>query len=222
MLRCALEVQCCADDVFITGGSGVALGIPRNLHLQGLASEVENSTRAIHGAGAVLCGSCSSATREQVRTHIKQNPSLAIDIDALMSGELDSNAVAGFICDHKDSLPIVYSSSDPLEVSALQRRYGAESIASTLDALFADTARELLSRGYKRLVIAGGETSSAVSLAVFQVLKKEAMRIGREIDPGVPVLYVGGDEPIALALKSGNFGTPDFFAKAFAVISENS
>jgi uncharacterized protein YgbK (DUF1537 family) len=92
----------------------------------------------------------------------------------------------------------------------MQEKYGREAVAEKLDGLFADTARTLVNSGITRLVVAGGETSGAVVSA----LNLGALQIGSEIDPGVPVLLSGGRKPIALALKSGNFGTPDFFTKA--------
>lgn len=104
----------------------------------------------------------------------------------------------------------VYSSASPDEVARLQGIHGREHVARTLDALFADTARKLTSGGVRRLVVAGGETSGAVVSA----LDLGALRIGPEIDPGVPVLVSKGKKPIALALKSGNFGSPNFFDKA--------
>ncbi|MNV18959.1 hypothetical protein D3C71_1098000 [compost metagenome] len=96
-----------------------------------------------------------------------------------------------------------------MEVERLQKRYGREKVAATLDGLFAEAARSLVESGVNRLVVAGGETSGAVA----QALDLEALSIGPEIDPGVPIL-IGGKGRIALALKSGNFGAPDFFAKA--------
>ena len=92
----------------------------------------------------------------------------------------------------------------------MQDRFGRERVAAALDALFAETARGLISAGIRRLVVAGGETSGAVVSA----LDLGALAIGAEIDPGVPVLLSAGEQPVALALKSGNFGTPDFFNKA--------
>jgi 3-dehydrotetronate 4-kinase len=92
----------------------------------------------------------------------------------------------------------------------MQARFGRDRVAAAIDALFAETARSLVSAGIRRLVVAGGETSGAVVSA----LDLGALTIGAEIDPGVPVLVSGGERPVALALKSGNFGAPDFFNKA--------
>jgi uncharacterized protein YgbK (DUF1537 family) len=95
-------------------------------------------------------------------------------------------------------------------VAEIQEKFGRERVASVLDALFADTAHEAVRLGVRRLVVAGGETSGAVVSA----LKLGALSVGPEIDPGVPVLFAEGGTPLALALKSGNFGAADFFAKA--------
>ena len=100
-------------------------------------------------------------------------------------------------------------------MKALQDRHGRDKVAHRLDRLFADAAASLVKKGVRRLVVAGGETSGAVVSA----LNLGALTVGPEIDPGVPVLVSTGDEPIALALKSGNFGAPEFFAKALARLS---
>ena len=93
-----------------------------------------------------------------------------------------------------------------------------EAVSTKLDTLFADTASRMIEQGLKRLVVAGGETSGAVAQAVVNTVAVEAMFIGPEIDPGVPILRVGERNPIALALKSGNFGTTAFFAKAISMM----
>ena len=84
----------------------------------------------------------------------------------------------------------------------------------------AEIARGLVARGVRRLVVAGGETAGAV----VQALDVTGLRIGRQIDPGVPwtVSLPGSDDApaLALALKSGNFGAPDFFLRAFAAFEE--
>jgi uncharacterized protein YgbK (DUF1537 family) len=92
----------------------------------------------------------------------------------------------------------------------VQEAHGTEKVAHAIESLFAETARGLVDAGVRRLVVAGGETSGAVLSA----LCLEALEIGPEIDPGVPVVIARGDQDIALALKSGNFGNPDFFTKA--------
>ncbi len=79
----------------------------------------------------------------------------------------------------------------------------------------AGIAEGLVARGVRRLVVAGGETSGAVVTR----LGVRQLRIGAEIDPGVPWTHASGSgEDLLLALKSGNFGAPDFFLKAFQVL----
>lgn len=199
-----------ADHKLVTGGSGIAMGLPENFIRRGLASG--NSGRLIGAKGpeAILAGSCSGATRRQVDLHKQSHPALAIDVDKVMSGEITSDHIVEFIVRKHGQAPLAYSSGTPEEVGAMQAKYGREEVAARLDSFFADTARELVRSGVTRLVVAGGETSGAVVSA----LNLGALTIGQEIDPGVPVLLSQGDKPIALALKSGNFGAPDFFVKA--------
>ena len=199
-----------SDHKLITGGSGIAMALPANFIDQGLARGSGSITPAIRGPEAVLAGSCSGATREQVEVHAARHPAMAIDVDAVMEGRTTHEDVVAFLLRHQGKAPLAYSSGSPDVVLALQEKHGRENVAQTLDKLFADTARRLIKSGVRRLVVAGGETSGAVVSA----LEFAALSIGPEIDPGVPVLVSNGIEPVALALKSGNFGSPDFFEKA--------
>src|SRR5262249_19790403 len=111
--------------------------------------------------------------------------------------------------------PILLSASDkPDAVKALQAKYGVEKSSHAIEQTMAALAQGLVAGGVARLVVAGGETSGAVVGA----LDVPALRIGREIDPGVPWTAAIGGKPLLLALKSGNFGAPDFFTKAFDLL----
>jgi uncharacterized protein YgbK (DUF1537 family) len=199
----------CADARLVTGGSAIALGLPRNFIQRGLASGQSDAFVGVGGHEAILVGSCSGATRRQIAVHAKDHPIFSIDIDGVMAGRVGAEDLVAFLVDNRGAAPLVYSSDDPDAVATVQQRHGRNLVAHRLDALFADTARALVQGGVKRLVVAGGETSSAVAMA----LGFDALRIGPEIDPGVPVL-TNVDGTVALALKSGNFGSADFFAKA--------
>ncbi|WP_171132813.1 MULTISPECIES: 3-oxo-tetronate kinase [unclassified Ruegeria] len=210
------------DAPFITGGSGIALGLPRNFDRASAREGQPSGFQGVSGPEAILAGSCSGATRGQVDLHAKSHPSLAIDVPAVMAGEVTRKTLVDFYQENAGQKPLAYSSGTPDEVRALQARFGREKVASKLDALFADTARDLVELGYRRIVVAGGETSGAVAQSVTNALQAPAMTIGPEIDPGVPVLTLGQDTPLALALKSGNFGAPDFFSKALRVMETGS
>lgn len=207
-----------ADAPLVTGGSGIAKGLPRNFFANGLASGSEVGICKASGPGAVLAGSCSGATLEQIEHHKQNHPSFPIEVGAVMSGHVTSATLVDFVTSQSDQAPLVYSSANPSAVRELQVRFGREEISDTLDTLFADTAQALLQSGYRRLVVAGGETSGAVAQAIAASLRHPAMMIGSEIDPGVPVLTLGETEPVALALKSGNFGSKTFFERALRVM----
>ncbi|TWF59182.1 3-oxo-tetronate kinase [Neorhizobium alkalisoli] len=201
----------------LTGGSGIAIGLPSNFIRSGRAKGSLTPFTGVEGPAAILAGSCSSATRRQISTHAQNHPVLALDIDAIMAGSFGAQEIVEFVERHAGQAPLVYSSDDPAEVELLQTRYGREKLAHRLDGLFADVARALLAKGIRRLVVAGGETSGAVA----QALDLEALTIGPEIDPGVPIL-AEADGRIALALKSGNFGAPDFFEKALKMLQNGA
>jgi uncharacterized protein YgbK (DUF1537 family) len=106
---------------------------------------------------------------------------------------------------------LIYSTAEPAKVSEAQTKLGRDQAGAWVERTLAEIAKQLVDLGVTRLVIAGGETSGAVVRA----LGIEGLRIGREIDPGVPWTATLSDLPLELALKSGNFGSDDFFLKAF-------
>lgn len=196
-----------ADDRLVTGGSGVAMGIAP-FHL-GDGRTTQNGFAPVAGPALVIAGSCSRATREQVGRYREHHPSFQINADDVMSGLLAQDDVMAFIKSHRDDAPLVYSSVEPEIVHAAQGRYGATAVASRLDRLFGDVARASVEGGVTRLVVAGGETSGAVVMA----LALPALSIGPPIAVGVPILRAL-DRPLTMALKSGNFGDADFFETA--------
>ena len=88
--------------------------------------------------------------------------------------------------------------------------------AAAIENLFAEVSRQLVAGGISRLIVAGGETSGAV----VEGLSLNTMAMGPEIDPGVPAMRAG--ENLVIALKSGNFGAPDFFVKAAGILAQGA
>jgi uncharacterized protein YgbK (DUF1537 family) len=206
--------KACAAARLITGGSGIAMGLPANFTARGRLLKREQSWRGVDSPAAILAGSCSTATRRQVDLHAKRHPVLAIGADDFIGGKITAETAVMFIRENAGRLPLVYSSSPPEEVKRIQELHGRERAAHALEGFFAVVARELVGTGVRRLIVAGGETSGAVMSG----LGVEAVEIGPEIDPGVPALATLGDDRLALALKSGNFGGEDFFEKAAHVL----
>lgn len=202
----------------ITGGSGIGLGLPENYRRTGQLIEQSASTAfsAPVGRSVILAGSCSTATRRQVNKAIDAGlPTLRVDPVSIASGSTTAESVVDWVISQHSATPIVYSSTDPAEVLAAQQELGVERAGALVERLLGGVAASLRSNGFRRFLVAGGETSGAVVAA----LKVQAMLIGPEIDPGVPwTLSVDEGQPIALALKSGNFGSDDFFIKAWTLI----
>lgn len=200
------------DDTLVTGGSGVALGLPAAYRRRGLMEHRSGADTLpkIDGAAAVLAGSCSAATLGQIAAF--KGAHLALDTDAICRGEDVAGKALDWTKGKLGNGPILLSASDkPEAVKELQAKYGIEKSSQAIEKTMAALARGLVGAGVGRLVVAGGETSGAVVSA----LDVTALRIGPEIDPGVPWTASVGAKPILLALKSGNFGAPDFFTKAF-------
>jgi 3-dehydrotetronate 4-kinase len=201
------------DDLLVTGGSGVALGLPAAYRRRGLLPHKANAAAlpSVEGAAAVLAGSCSAATLGQIAAF--KGPHFHLDTDAACRGEPVAEAALAWAKPKLGTAPILLSTSDtPEAVKALQTKYGVEKSSQAIERAMASLAQGLAAANVRRFVVAGGETSGAVVSA----LGVTSLRIGPEIDPGVPWTASIGDKPLLLALKSGNFGAPDFFTKAFA------
>jgi len=208
--------EAAAGHALITGGSGVAMGLPENFRRAGLL-EVRGDSADLppaSGAAAVLAGSCSRATLFQIATARDRVPTLELDpLTTPDAGALAAQAREWMAGKLGDTPIVIAASAPPDKVAALQARLGRDAAGHLVEAALAEIAEELFARGVRRLVVAGGETSGAV----VSRLGVRSLRIGAEIDPGVPWTYAeGGTAPLHLALKSGNFGAPDFFLKAFA------
>ena len=195
----------------LTGGSGIALGLPE---LYGKQDSNNENWNGETGKTLALSGSCSSTTLSQVAQHSDSGGAhLVVDIQKLLEGHVSAQQVIDWASE-QTSLPLVSTSDTPENVKALQEQYGSEHTATTIENFFGEVATLATTQGFSSLICAGGETSGAI----VQALNIEAMEIGPMIDPGVPALRVSG-EPITIALKSGNFGAPDFFAKACGILN---
>ncbi len=197
-----------AELPLLTGGSGLALGLPESFRRLGLLPERSPGAEAAppRGPAVVLAGSCSAATREQVRRMAARFP--AIRVDAL-DGDLESLAAAATAA-LADGPVLVYSTAEPDEVARVQARLGAARAGDLVESALGELASRLVDAGARTLVVAGGETSGAV----LRALGIRALAVGPEIAPGVPWMRSLGEPALALALKSGNFGGPDFFLEA--------
>ena len=202
----------------VTAGSGVAIGLPQNF---GLSPTPQASVLPkASGLQAVVSGSCSQATNRQVAHFIASGrPAFLIDPLHLKGSweDLVQEALA-WAQGHLATGPVlVYSTATPESVQAVQSELGVEAAGHQVEQALAAIARGLLQQGVHQLVLAGGETSGAC----VQALSIEQLQIGPQIDPGVPWCHahtpMGG---VHITLKSGNFGTDDFFTKAFNFLSQ--
>jgi len=212
--------EAAADLALITGGSGIALGLPENFRRRGLlgSGEAADALPAIGGMAAVLSGSCSQATLAQLAFMRERAPVFAIDPLAAAAGSDVAGEALAWAEERLGDQPILFAATAPPEtVAAVQQRLGRDAAGALVERIMAAIAAGLVARGVRRLVVAGGETAGAV----VQALGVSGLRIGRQIDPGVPWTVSLGSPALALALKSGNFGAPDFFLRAFDALREN-
>jgi uncharacterized protein YgbK (DUF1537 family) len=208
------------DHRLSVGASGIGLGIARAMVASGkVKSNVTTSIAdaAVGGPAACLAGSCSQATLQQIASAKKAMPVLHLDPDQIIAGPAEARRALAWAKDRISDGPVlIASSSTPDQVAALQSRHGRDAAGHAIEQAMADIADGLVQAGVRRLVVAGGETSGAV----VDRLAIPGFLVGAEIAAGVPVLRavgaVGGE--MLLALKSGNFGGPEFFSDALKLM----
>lgn len=212
----------CAELPLVTGGSGIALGLPANFVKAGLLQHgaTASALPSVEGWSVVLAGSASKATNAQVAAWMEKRPAFRLDPLALARGEPVVAQALAFAEKHLTQQPLlIYATTTPEQVRQVQAELGVERAGQLIEQALADIAVALQASGARRFVIAGGETSGAVVKA----LGVHALRIGAQIDPGVPAtasIAADGSPALALALKSGNFGSVDFFEKALRQLGE--
>jgi uncharacterized protein YgbK (DUF1537 family) len=201
------------------GASGIGLGIARALVKSGKVTAASGaaSSAAVGGPAACLAGSCSQATLQQIASAERIMPVLHLDTDRVVAGKEEARRAVAWAAERINSGPVlVASSATPEQVAALQSRHGRDHAGHAIEQAMADIAQGLVGAGVRRLVVAGGETSGAV----VDRLRIPGFLVGAEIAAGVPVLRTVGskDGEMLLALKSGNFGGPEFFSDALALM----
>jgi 3-dehydrotetronate 4-kinase len=192
------------NSAFLTAGSGLGSSLARNW---GFRPGSPIALPPARGRKAILAGSCSPATNAQVQRFLLDGgEAYALQPRANLELQIAKVLAWADACWHTEAeLPLlVYSTAEPERVNPAD----APLIEQTMAAL----ARAFVERGVGILVVAGGETAGIC----VQALGITQLQIGPQIDPGVPWCYAGG---LHLALKSGNFGSPDFFSKAFAFVA---
>lgn len=205
--------EACADLRLVTGGSGMAMGLPANFLRQGdMRAGRVTELPVVRGPAVVLSGSCSVATQGQVEHMGRDHEAFRLAPERLAAGEdLVAQALDWARSRLSERPLLIYSTAAPETVAKAQRELGREAAGGIIERAMGAIAQGLVSAGVRRLLVAGGETSGAVVTA----LGVKGLVIGPEIDPGVPWTFSIGEPSLALALKSGNFGTVDFFTKAF-------
>ena len=202
----------------LTAGSGVAIGLPANFGLS--PSSQASALPKAGGKTAVVSGSCSLATNRQVHDFIQRGgAAMAIEPLRIAQGVDVAAEVLAWATPLLGKGPVlVYSTAEAGAVKSVQGQLGVEEAGAMVERTIASIARGLVERGVHQLVVAGGETSGAC----VQALGIAQMQIGPQIDPGVPWCHARSDAApeagLHIALKSGNFGSDDFFTKAFAVL----
>jgi len=208
----------------VTGGSGLGQALPAQYRAQGWLERITEPGRLSPASGGalVLSGSCSRATLAQVADFLAKHPDggFALDPLSLSEGDKQWEQALAFALERLSSnAPVlIYASADPERVKAAQAELGVERAGHLVEEALSQLAVTLVNEGVGRLLVAGGETSGAVVSA----LGITTLRIGEQIDPGVPWTQAPlavREAPLSLALKSGNFGGVDFFTRAFEVLA---
>jgi uncharacterized protein YgbK (DUF1537 family) len=208
------------DHRLSVGASGIGLGIARVLAASADSKPASSSAAAmapVGGPAAVLAGSCSQATLGQIAAAEKIMPVLHLDSEQVVGGKDEGRRALAWARERLQTGPLlIASSATPDRVAALQARHGRDNTGHAIEETMADIAEALVAAGVRRLIVAGGETSGAV----VDRLQIPGFLVGEEISAGVPVLRAVGapQGEMLLALKSGNFGGPQFFSDALALM----
>ncbi|MEM9059206.1 MAG: 3-oxo-tetronate kinase [Pseudomonadota bacterium] len=208
--------EACHDLPLLTGGSAIAMPLPKLYREAGHldAAATSSDTEVPDGGAIVLSGSCSAMTRKQVAKFAATHPAYKLD-PVTLSDEGTGAAHAWLAAQPDGRTAMVYATAEPEDVQKAQSVLGTAKAGEIVEQALAEIAIATRDRGTRRFVVAGGETSGAVSKA----LAVTRLAIGREIAPGVPWTYTdSAGARIALALKSGNFGGSDFFAEALDLL----
>ncbi|MHC2580426.1 uncharacterized protein YgbK (DUF1537 family) [Bradyrhizobium diazoefficiens] len=208
-----------AEHRLSVGASGIGLGLARALVSTGKVKSNAaggESGAAVGGPAACLAGSCSQATLKQIASAEQVMPVFHLDPDRILTGADEAQRALDWARPRLAGGPVlIASSSTPDQVAALQARHGRDAAGHAIEQAMADIAESLVKSGVRRLVVAGGETSGAV----VDRLRIPGFLVGVEIAAGVPVLRaVGAGGDMLLALKSGNFGGPEFFSDALRLM----
>lgn len=203
----------CRDMPLITGGSAVAMPLPALYQADGILTQDAPKQPHFNPSDAtiVLSGSCSAMTNKQVAAYVATGaPSYRLD-PLTLTDRGDQEVLDWLAAQDMTHAPLVYATADPASVKAAQAKIGVAEVGALIEQTLANCATFARDAGARRIIVAGGETSGAVTKA----LGVTQLDIGTEIAPGVPWTYcVSEGIQIALALKSGNFGQEDFFTDA--------
>tara|TARA_R110000772_G_scaffold61035_3_gene137603 strand:+ start:326 stop:1618 length:1293 start_codon:yes stop_codon:yes gene_type:complete len=209
----------CKDLKLITGGSAVAMGLPDNFREKGLlgSPNLNSPFDAPKGRTVILSGSCSEATLEQIDYAKSRMPTLKINPQDILDDKPVLRQTLEWVSKNtrEDGPILIYTSASPTEVIALQDEKNRVAVGTLIEGTLGQLASALQASGFTRFIVAGGETSGAV----IHALAIQVLEIGPQIDPGVPWTLSRSGQPMALALKSGNFGARDFFLKASVQIN---
>ena len=205
----------CQDMDFITGGSALAMPLAEFYKASGKISVVDNSfmNKKLNTGSIILSGSCSEMTIIQVKNFI-QRGAAAFQLDPIDLAENGVKKVLDWLSSQDFTKNIIiYATSDPDTVKKVQTELGVDMAGKIVEQGLSECAIAARELGIKNFIIAGGETSGAITKA----LNVRQLDIGIEIAPGVPWTFSGKrNNQIALSLKSGNFGSEEFFTEALS------
>ena len=207
------------DLPFLTGGSGLAGALGhRYVRMHGKDKSGTCGKQAecavSEGKTLLLAGSCSAMTLQQIARYQQGgHPSSRIIPAELLAGSQSLDTFWNW-ADSRESGALIYSSAEPEDMKKSQE-LGRDRVAAAIETLLAGLAKRAVEHGYTRIIVAGGETSGAVTKA----LGYDTFLIGPSVAPGVPVMSPLAAPEIRLVLKSGNFGQVDFFERAVAFCS---
>lgn len=207
--------KACQDHRLLTGGAGIAIGLPDNFISQKKSEGASPPLLHLSGPEVILVGSCSSASRLQIQEYSKNNPILEVDVEDILSQKITEIEVMMFIESNLNHSPLICTKNEPDYVNRMQIKHGKKVVAEAIESFMSKIAKAVIDRGIRKIIVGGGETSGAIATAI----NPGEMIIGQEVNAGVPILISRQEPMLAFVLKSGNYGSIDFFSKASKLLN---
>ena len=216
--------------VIWVGSTGLAEFVPLALEVDAISDTFSKDRTPDPRPALALVGSASETTRDQLHyaqtnnqlSIIRLDPAQMIQNGSIRAAELEhaNSSLRAAVDQSHDAALVVSASRD--EIAATQR------LGATLDLSPAQVAQRIvdgLAQAGSRLVhegrvsgivATGGDTANALCIA----LRAQALEILGEVEAGIPIMRLLGEQSLPLVTKAGGFGSPAALGEALVKVKQ--